>query len=377
MNGSAVVPAPDAIPLPAPAGLLSALLVAAFFVHALAMMASLGGGFWAWRAQAHAALPGFGPLARRIGGALPYWMAGTVTSGVAALLFLQVLYGPVFYAASAIGAWPWLSVVLLVLLGYAGYYRRASLAERDPAAGRLLGLLAWLALVLAALGYVAVMSYMLHPERHYADYLAHPGGLFLPVADRTVLPRFLHMVVGAVAAAGAWVAWLAARAVARGEEGARGVLDWASAGFCGSMLLELLLGLWFLGLVPHPVGRVFLGGEVLPTGSLVLSLLLTASAIRLGWKARSRDDPRRAAAALLGHVVLIALCMAVLRDALRRATLAGSFDPAAAPAAPQWGAIALFAILTLAGVAVVAWMVRVTLRGSPPGAPPAGSVNAP
>jgi hypothetical protein len=176
-----------------------------------------------------------------------------------------------------------------------------------------------------------------------------------------------------VAAAGAGVAWLAAQAVARGDEGARGVLDWACAGFSGAMLLELLLGLWFLGQVPLSAGRVFLGGEALPTAALLVSLLLTLAAIRQGWRARLRADPRRAAAALLGQVALIALCMAVMRDALRRTTLAGHFDPGAAPAAPQWGAIALFALSAVAGVATVAWMIRVTVRGSGPG----GSVSAP
>jgi len=359
----AAIPAADALPLPAPPGLLHVALVAAFALHAIPMMVTLGGAFWAWRAQRLAARPGFGAMARHLSHALPYWTAAAITTGVATLLFLQVLHGPVFYAASTVAAWPWLSVVALLLVGYGAVYLRDHLLPRRPAAAGAVGLLAFVALALVALIYVVVMTSTLHPERFRSDHLGHPGGLFLPVADPSLAPRYLHLLLGAFSAAAAWVSWLAGRAVARGEEGARQVLDWATAGLSLSMLATLLAGVAFLLALPPPAGRAFVGGDAVATGALVLSVGLTLSAARLGWRARRRDDPRRPLAAVAGHVVLIALLMAIMRDALRRFTLAGIHDPAAAPSAPQWGAMALFLALLLAGLATVGWMVRAVARG--------------
>jgi hypothetical protein len=367
VDAAAAIPAADAIPLPAPAGLLSAVLVAAFAVHALPMMAALGGGFWAWRAQRLSGRPAFGVMARRLSHALPYWMAAAVTTGVAALLFLQVTHGPLFYAASTVAAWPWLAVVPLLLLGYGGYYLRDRLVARDPARGQGVGLAAFLCLAAVSLLYVAVMTSTLHPERFLEDHLAHPGGLFLPVTATTI-PRWLHVLTGALAASGAWVSWLAGRAVARGEEGAREVLDWASAGLTLSLLAALLSGTWFLFVIPLSAGRALVGGDRLATGALLLSVALTLSATRLAWRARRREDPRRALGAVAGHVVAIALLMAVLRDALRRSTLAGAYDSAAAPAAPQWGVMVLFAALLAAGLATVGWMAWAVARGRGDGA---------
>lgn len=362
MDPASAVPAADAIPLPAPAGLLSAALVGAFALHALPMMAALGGGFWAWRAQRLSARPAFGVMARRLSHALPYWMAAAVTTGVAALLFLQVTHGPLFYAASTVAAWPWLAVVPLLLLGYGGYYLRDRLLAREPARAQAVGLVAFLCLAAVSLVYVAVMTSTLHPERFLEDHLAHPGGLFLPL-DATAPPRWLHVLTGALAASAAWVSWLAGRAVARSEEGAREVLEWATGGLTLSLLAAFLSGVWFLFSVPPSAARALMGGAPVATGALLLAAALTLSAARLAWLARRRDDPRRALGAAAGHVVAIALLMAVLRDALRRAALSGVYDPSAAPAAPQWGAIALFALLLAAGLATVGWMAWAVARG--------------
>jgi len=69
---------------------------------------------------------------------------------------------------------------------------------------------------------------------------------------------------------------------------------------------------------------------------------------------------RRHVAALALTALLLATlaAMVLLRDELRRITFANAaIDPAPA-AAPPWGASALFAVLLLAGAAVIAWMAR-------------------
>src|SRR5690242_8117475 len=119
------IPGADPMPLPAPLWLLKTLLLAVFFLHVPSTNATLAGGLTApcnairGRSKLH-------PLSRQLSvelsRMLPVFVAFTVALGVATLLFVQVLYGNLLYASSIlIGAY-WISVIVLVVLGYYGYY---------------------------------------------------------------------------------------------------------------------------------------------------------------------------------------------------------------------------------------------------------------
>ncbi|HEY4644318.1 MAG TPA: hypothetical protein VIH68_06335, partial [Bacteroidota bacterium] len=133
-----VVPDADPLGLPAPFWFLKALLILTFVLHVIPMNFALGGGFIAaashfigrkGRAAYHLM------LSRSLSRMLPIAIAFTITLGVAPLLFLQVLYGQYFYTSSIFLAWPWLTVILLLLLSYYGFYlyafRWESLGEKQ------------------------------------------------------------------------------------------------------------------------------------------------------------------------------------------------------------------------------------------------------
>lgn len=61
-------------------------------------------------------------LARALATRLPVAVALTITLGVAPLLFVQVLYGQFFYTSSILLGYVWLTLLLILLLGYYGYY---------------------------------------------------------------------------------------------------------------------------------------------------------------------------------------------------------------------------------------------------------------
>lgn len=118
-----VIPGPVPVPLPAPPGLLEFLLVFTFILHLLAMNFLLGGviilsvsSFLGRRDSRHR------EFTRRVSRAMPSVTAFTITLGVAPLLFLQLVYGQLFYTSSVLMAWYWLAVVFLVMLGYYGVY---------------------------------------------------------------------------------------------------------------------------------------------------------------------------------------------------------------------------------------------------------------
>lgn len=362
MNGPTVIPSPDAIPLPAPVWLLQLFLGLTFFLHVIPMTVTLGGGFWAIVAARRAREPGFGPLAARLAKTLPYWTAATVTTGVAALLFLQVLYGPLFYASSVLMAWPWFSIFGVALVAYYGYYFRAYRHERSPRAAALVGAVAWCGFVLVSYVMTHEWTLMIAPERHYAMYQQSAAGTWWNHAEPTLWARWLHMILGAMAAGALWVAGLGAIALRRGEPGARDVLGLGARGFVVVTVAQIATGLWWLVKLPRGAMLQFMGRDPVATASLALALLLTASAMWILWDAREAAAPGRKAIVAAGHVGVIFLLMVLMRDAVRRGTLGDRFQTAGMATAPQWGPIVVFVVLLVAAVATIGWMVIATQR---------------
>jgi len=174
-----------------------------FVLHLLPMNFVLGGSLMAavarWRARGGASHEA--RLAAWFAHAMPVVIAATVSLGVAALLFVQVLYGRLFFASSIVMGWFWLAVAPLVILAYYSAYLLGS----SGAPGRVARPLAWTMWALfLAVGFVYTnnMTLMLRPAEIAARYQADARGLQLNLNDLTVVPRFLHMLVGAVAVSG-------------------------------------------------------------------------------------------------------------------------------------------------------------------------------
>jgi cytochrome bd-type quinol oxidase subunit 1 len=120
-----MIPDPDPIPLPAPVELLTPLLVLTFTLHILAMNVTLGGTVIAVVSDLMGRRDGndrYRRLARHLIAMMPVTLAATITLGVAPLLFIQTLYGQLFYTSSILMAWPWFAVVPLVIVAYYGIY---------------------------------------------------------------------------------------------------------------------------------------------------------------------------------------------------------------------------------------------------------------
>jgi hypothetical protein len=378
VSGPLVIPAPDALPLPAPAWLLSPLLVLLFAVHAAAMSVALGGAFWAAWFGRHPGHPRRRELAGLVGRTLPHWTAAAITSGVAALLFLQVLYGPVFFAAAVVAAVPWLAVPPLLLLGYAGAWVRALRHQDSPLVAQWAGVGSWVALAAVAFLFVHQATLLLHPENHYALYQLRPSGVHLDLSDPALWPRFLHMVVGATAVAALWVAGLGVRAIGRGEEEAgRFAVAAGARGFAWSTLVQMVVGAWFLLALPPTVRSRFTGDGPSATGLLAAAVVLALLAMRLAWRAARSRRPGREVWAAATCLAVVLLLMALARDVVRRALLGQAVDPAALPAAPQWGMVALFALALAAGAAAIGWMASRLARATAPPAPGAPRRGAP
>lgn len=349
-----VIPAPVPIPLPAPVWLLEFLLVLTLILHLLAMNFLVGGAVMLTvssrlgrRERRH------WEFTRRVARVMPPVVAFTITLGVAPLLFLQLVYGQLFYTSSVLMAWAWLAIVFFVMLGYYGVYwfnlQREELGQRAFS----VILATTVIFILVAFVLSQNMSFMLRPQDFYSRYLARGAGTALGPVTAAGLARLVHFLVAAVAISGLGVALLSRAWHKESPE----LADWARrygvTWFMVGTGLELLVGFWFLVSLPSGVRGMFLGGDKLATlilmGGIVLAVLALITA------------PRSLLASSMAIIGTITL-MTVVRHLVRVASLRPYFDAHTLPVQGQWPVFAVFAVLLLAGLATVAWMLYVFFR---------------
>ena len=266
----ALIPRPDTITVAW--GWFQFLLLLTFPVHLLAMNAMVGG-------LAIGVVQHFkgGPvrlrLAHRLAILLPLVIAFAVNFGVAPLLFSQVLYGHLFYTSSILMGPFWLAIIPVLILAYYGAYLYDFRFRQLAGAGRWLALV--ILLVLLAIGFLFVnnMLLMILPER-FAAYFSNMGGS-LPAADHPVLlPRYLHMMTGAVAVGGLFVALAGRFQADRDPELAAQARDVGLQTFFWGTAVNVLNGLWFLLAQPREIMLIFMGGNLPATICFTAALLV-------------------------------------------------------------------------------------------------------
>jgi hypothetical protein len=358
----AAIPDPDPIPLPAPTELLTFLLVLTFLLHLVPMNFVLGGSLLMVLSYARALGVGddqaghhrrlIAVLAR----AFPASIAFTITLGVAPLLFIQVLYGQLFFSSSILMAWPWLGVVGLLLLGYYAAYWHTTQHARLGQSATWVALAVALAFLAIAFLFVNNFSSLQTPEVWRPLYLSDRRGLHLSATwDGSVIPRYLHFVFAALALTGLAVAGVAARRGGGEPEFARWAMGYGARWFIGATLLQMGSGIWFLVSQPARIRNALLGGSLLDTvllaGAIGCALVAMGLLVPLD---RISAGRLYLASASIGVTVIL---MVILRQRVRTLSLAPFFRTEQLSVASQWGAILFFLVLLLAGVCLVGWMV--------------------
>lgn len=356
MTETLIIPSPEPVALPADPILLQGLLLLTFVLHVLFMSQTLGGSILylgatlaGGRRQGHP----LGRLAGALAGLFPWTVAFTITSGVAPLLFVQLLYGPFFYSSSVLMAWPWFSVIPLLIAGYYALYWVSLRGQGRPLGTRLAvgGLAAGIFLTIAFL-YSSNLSLMQRPDLWTGIYYANPSGTSL-VGGGALAPRFLHALLGAIGLASVLVLILGAARGRSDPEYSRAVTRYGLAFFVPAALLQAVVAPWYAAHLP-PAAR----DQLLNPGSLMGQLTLAAlalAALAFGFLvfARGRLGPTVAGASLtLGAQVLLV----IVRHMARNLALAGYMPVGLWRVAPQTALVVLFLTLLVAGLATVGYM---------------------
>jgi hypothetical protein len=365
---SPVIPLPDPLPQPGPPVLLWALLQLTFVLHVLAMNVVLGGSILAlhWRFSRRAAdAMQRSALLALFARALPAALAATVTLGVAPLLFVQALYGRVFFTSSILMAWLWLGLVPLAIAAYYGAYLLEGLRAAPAPRGRALGLAVGLLLAAVAFLQVTNATRSIRPDSFLAAYRSDGRGLLLNLADPSFWPRYLHVLLGAVAVAALAVALVGVSRRASDPVFSAWAVRKGTTLFGVASAANLFVGMLFLIALPKELLILLVGGDgravVLLAAAILVAVALAGAAL-LALGARNKVLATRTLAAL---TVLTLVLMLLLRDELRQLALRqAGFEPSPW-VATQWGPLAAFAVCLFAAAATIAWMARALARGTP------------
>lgn len=360
-----LVPLGDPLPQPAPPVLVWALLQLTFLLHVVAMNLVLGGSLLAlhWRLSRRSE---DARLRARLLSAfdmgLPVAIAATVTLGVAPLLFVQVLYGRVFFTSSILMGWYWLALVPLVIAGYYGAYLRAF---RGATLGRAGWAAAAVAVAFAGAAFVQVTNATraLRPDSFAATYAADPRGLTLNLDDPSFWPRYLHLLLGAVAVAALALAVYGGSRRQAEPELARWAVRRGTTLFAVVTGLNVFAGMALLIAVPKPLLLRLVGGDAwsmtLLAGGILLAVALGGAALL----ALGTRNPFAGTPVLTALLLATLAFMLLLRDDLRRLALRQAELDTPAWVAPQWGPFAVFVVCLVAAAVTIGWMAQALARG--------------
>lgn len=358
---------------PAPYPLLVFFKVLGFTLHMLPMNL--------WYAGIWVAL-----LVRLFGGAearrwgkrlmlqMPLFIALGINFGIVPLLFTQVTNYRVFYPATILMAWPWLSIIGMLTLAYYGVYiygaglKSGRMTPLNTAAG-------WLSATLfLGMGFVFTnaMTLQTNLPGWAALWRAHSAagaatGTALNTADPTLWPRWLMMIGLAITTTAAHA--VVDAAVFGGREG-EAYRRWApgfalklhAVGFAwfGAAAAWYVFGGW-----RPEIRQMMLSGGLLPLS------LVTALAPGLVWLAilarRRGLTPGFGWALAAGQFLVLGL-NGISRQIVQNAELRPWLDVTAEPVRTQWSPLVLFLVLFVAGVGLIGWMVAQVVgveRGAP------------
>ena len=348
MDLTSLIPGADTIP--APAWLFLVLDILLFAIHILLINVMLGGSLITLVSRLRSRDDTLedrlhGSISRK----LPTAFALGVNMGVAPLLFLQVIYGNLFYASSVLMAVYWILVIPLIILAYYGAYVHI---RKYTSAAWLSKTAIWVtSIILLYICFVFVnnMTLMIQPN-DWAAYFDNRNGTILNWGNATLIPRYLHFVTASVAVAGLFMAMIWSSRYKKGVDGADVKVKSSLLVFGYATIVQVIVGLWFLLAIPREFMLNFMGGDIFSTIIFMAGFLSAVGAIATAFSGKFRPT--------FSMLLLTILAMVIMRHQLRTMYLSGKFSLSSLEMVPQYGVMILFFIVLLIGLYAVWYMLK-------------------
>lgn len=350
MDPGHLIPTPDV--LPAPWSLFNLLLVPTFTLHLLLanMMVGLGVILFFKAARRHSQ-PTLDQDSSFWAGKIPWIIALTVNLGVAPLLFLQVIQGQFLYVSSVLMASYYISILVLVILGYYGAYLMDMRQARLGRARVWIQAVSVFLFLIVSYFFTCSVVLMINPGQWH-EYFQHPFGLLLPGGDYSLLPRYLHFVASSLAVGGLSMGvfgWWRAKRGRESEDMIRQGLLWYGV----ATMVNFGIGAWYLAALPQPV----LDQVIASKASLVLLMVAVIAGLASVPAALGRQ-PLTAGWCALASIVF----MVIFRYVVRGFYLAPYLKVDEMPVDTQYSAALLFFAALALGVVLVVYLIKLALK---------------
>lgn len=347
-----LLPSLDAAGLPGPPWLFHFLLVLTFFLHLIFMNLTLGGTLMAFVANLRSkgrTDDAAGVLAKRLMAVNTYAISLAITTGVAPLLFVQVLYQQYFYSGTILLGWIWFAMLVLLMAGYYAAYLFKAFRG---------GWLAVSALCFSAIAMIHVAVHLIHVQP--GKWPVFDANALAVLGDPTYWPRLIHFILAAITFAALVAAWWAVRRARAGDDVAlntaiaRHTWRWA----LWATVLQIVDGFILLGVLPKEVLLGVMRGGIAILGPLTLSILLAIGLLVMLAKASNPVENPGLVSGVLAALTLTIAVMAVTRHQVRALYLQELTAQFTATVVPQWGNFVLFAVFLVISLVTVFVMVR-------------------
>ena len=322
------------------------LLIFTFFIHMILMNLLLGGSLLTlWDLFT-------GKLEKRTSGSIPTLVALTVNFGVPPLLFVQVLYGHLFYSSSVMLAVPWLLVVPILILAYYGAYIFIKRADKTPVLSKGALIFTSVSLLYIAFIFVNNNTLALQPGR-WGIYFEDPGGWNLNLGEPTLWSRYLHFLLAALAigALGRAIAYHFSKTAKKEKEiqikRNLKIFAWVT-------VIQFVVGSWFWFTMPKAVWSTFMGGSFFATVMMVTGWLLALLILHSAFTGRLKS------AMILGGLEV--LNMVIVRDLARGAYLKDIFKPSQLENMGESSPLIIFLLVFVVGLLAIYYMIRLIFK---------------
>jgi hypothetical protein len=353
MDVNSLIPTPDTIP--APAWVFIVLEQLLFLLHIIVINAVLGGALILFfkrimtRETAESAV-----LHQPVAVKLPVLFALGINFAIPPLLFLQVVFGHLFYTSSVLMATYWILIIPLLIIAYYGAYIHKSKLVSTPWFSKLSLAVAILILLYTGFMLVGNNALMESPER-WTAYFENRGGGVLGIELVTFLPRYFHFIAASIAVGGLFYSVIY-KFMKKEVENREDRINNGLKIFALGTSVQVVVGFWYLLAIPQDFMLQFMGKDLIATIFLMVGILAGIGALVAGFMKKFN------ATVILALLTLVA--MIINRYNLRMMYLNDNFQLSQLKLSPQYGVLVLFLLILLIGLAAIFYMIKVGFKNN-------------
>ncbi|GAB6183818.1 hypothetical protein [Thermodesulfovibrio hydrogeniphilus] len=341
MNANSLIPYSEALPVPAEIFIVLEQLF--FLIHILLVNSIVGLALIIlFKGRQKESISLLNPFAKKI----PILFALGINMAIPALLFLQVVFGSLFYTSSIFMGSFWILIIpFLIIAYYSSYYYYKKFDTSNYSRHALL-------LILILVFYIAFMlvnnlSMMEMPDKWIAYFEKRDGTILLWNVP-SIYPRFLHFLVASIAVGGIIYAFYFNKKGNK-EKTKEGLKIFAYA-----TMIQIVVGVWFLLSHPNEIMLKFMGKDAFATAVLIIGITTALVSIVTAIKGNLKGT--------ILFLLLTLIAMIINRYNLRIFYLTDKFSPSQLELVPQWDVFAIFVVILMLGVGVIIYMLKIEFR---------------